>query len=84
MKVKYIDYYITDSRTGLSPWRTVICFETREDAEKAAEILVNSKLNIRKKDIEIYNAKLVIKKYVLEWRILRALRRGRRKQVSKL
>lgn len=67
-KIKYIDYRVCDARVG-DPWKVIVAFGSREEAEKAAKLLTK-KLRRR---ITVFRDMVIIEGYVLEYTILSVL-----------
>jgi len=70
--IEYIDYYVLDPRPCSGSWRTIVAFSSPEEAQEAAKVLAE-KLRLHNPSITVFKNKVIIKKYVLEWKIYRAL-----------
>ena len=70
--IRYVDYRVVDGSAGLGSWRTIVAFGSEEEAREAARVLAE-KLRLHNPCIAVFRNKVIIKKYVLEWKIYRAL-----------
>lgn len=70
--IKYVDYRVVDGSAGLGSWRTIVCFGSEEEAREAARVLAE-KLGLHNPCIAVFRNRVIIKKYVLEWKIKRIL-----------
>lgn len=68
--VQYVDYMVVDPRPGGGSWRTIVVLSSPQEAKEAAEVLAE---NLRNPPIIVYRNKVIIKKYVTEWKIMRIL-----------
>ncbi|RLG01429.1 MAG: hypothetical protein DRN49_01295 [Thaumarchaeota archaeon] len=73
--IVYVDYRIVDVRGSDrgSAWNTIVAFSSEEEAREAAKVLAE-KLRLHNPCIAVFGNKVIIKKYVLEWKILWALK----------
>ena len=70
--IRYVDYRVVDGSAGLGSWRTIVCFGSEEEAREAARVLAE-KLRLHNPSITVFRNKVIIRKYVLEWKIYWAL-----------
>jgi len=66
--IKYIDYAIVDPRPGGGSWRTIVCFGSEEEAREAAKVL-QERLKLHNPAIIVHRNKVIIRKYIMEWKI---------------
>ena len=73
--IVYVDYRIVDVRGSDrdSAWNTIVAFSSEEEAREAARVLAE-KLRLHNPSITVFRNRVIIKKYVLEWKILWALK----------
>ena len=73
--IRYVDYRVVDGSAGLGSWRTIVAFSSEEEAREAAKILAE-RLRLHNPSITVFRNRVIIRKYVLEWKILWALKGG--------
>ena len=70
--IRYVDYRVVDGSAGLGSWRTIVAFSSEEEAREAARVLAE-RLRLHNPSITVFRNRVIIRKYVLEWKIYHAL-----------